>query len=115
MFVWYLTIGAVLMFSLLVFFPNHNQQSYGHLDHSPRYNGGGSSIGEYYIFQAMDPEYAKPKEPVDIHFSIQDRDGRDVKNVTSMVEIYSQKTGERLQVYPWTARDTGDFNLEFVF
>lgn len=92
-----------------------NDQAYGHLEHTPRYNGGGTSIGNYYIYQSMEPEYAKPGDPVTIHFSIQDRNGRDVQNVTTLVEIYSQKTGKQVQVYPWTERENGDFELNYSF
>ncbi len=109
----YLIFGLMTVIFLLVI--SDYQQSYSHLEHSPRYNGGGTSIGNYYIYQAMEPEYAKPNETVNIHFSIQNRAGKDIQNITSMVEIYSQKTGERVQVFPWTKRDTGDFGVNFSF
>ena len=63
----------------------------------------------------MEPEYAKPGDPVTIHFSLQDRNGRDIQNVTTLVEIYSQKTGKQIQVYPWTERENGDFELDYSF
>src|SRR5207247_1639857 len=48
-------------------------------------------------------------------FSIQDGNGNDVYNVLTMVEIYAEKSGERLKVYPWTQRDSGDFSIYYTF
>ena len=108
-------ISSVIMSILSLLSISINDQTYGHLEHTPRYNGGGTSIGDYYIYQSMEPEYAKPGDPVTIHFSLQDRNGRDIQNVTTLVEIYSQKTGKQIQVYPWTERENGDFELDYSF
>jgi hypothetical protein len=32
-----------------------------------------------------------------------------------MIEVYSESTGERTNVYPWTRHNTGDFSLYYVF
>jgi hypothetical protein len=32
-----------------------------------------------------------------------------------MIEIYSDNTGERLKLYPWTHQDTGDFAVYYTF
>lgn len=108
-------LGIALTIIILLFFISDYPQSYSHLEHSPRYNGGGTSIGSYYIYEAMEPEYAKPKESTNIHFSIQDKNGRDIENIKSLVEIYSQKTGKLIHVYPWTERNSGDFGIGYSF
>jgi hypothetical protein len=69
---------------------------------------------KYYVLQQLEPEYAKSNEPSKIMFSIQDKNGKDVYDVTVMVEIYSIN-GERVFVFPWTTLETGDFNIPFVF
>jgi len=91
--------------------------SFAHLSHTPHYNGGSNrdGLGKYYPYMALDPEYAAPREPTQITFSIQDFDGKDVYNVETMVEIYQESTGERVKGFPWTLRDIGDFNLYYVF
>ncbi|MGH9965621.1 MAG: hypothetical protein ACRD8W_01815 [Nitrososphaeraceae archaeon] len=91
--------------------------SYGHLEHLPHYNGGESRYGsgKYYSYMALDPEYGIAKEPSRIEFSIQDFDAKDVYNVTTMVEIYETSSGERLDIFPWTFRDIGDFILYYTF
>jgi hypothetical protein len=38
-------------------------------------------MGRYYAYQALDPEYAKPKQPTAILFSVQDYSGNDVHNI----------------------------------
>ena len=77
--------------------------------------GSGMGIGDkYYVIQQLEPEYVKPNEPSKIMFSIQDKHGKDVHDVTVMVEIYSIN-GERVLVFPWTTLETGDFNIPYVF
>ena len=91
--------------------------SYAHLTHTPHYNGGSNrdGMGKYYPYMALDPEYATPYKPTQITFSIQDFDGKDVYNIETMVEIYEESTGERVKGFPWTLRDSGDYNLYYVF
>jgi len=72
-------------------------------------------MGKYYPYMALDPEYATPYKPTQITFSIQDFDGKDVYNIETMVEIYEESTGERVKGFPWTLRDSGDYNLYYVF
>jgi hypothetical protein len=86
-----------------------------HFDRFASYNSSGMGIGDrYYVEQQIDPEYVRPNEPSKIMFSIQDKHGKDVRDVTVMVEIYSIN-GERVLVFPWTTLKTGDFSIPFVF
>jgi hypothetical protein len=89
--------------------------AYSHLEHLPHYNGGFSGVGKYYIFQGMEPDYPRPAEPAGIIFSIQDNKGNDMTNVVTMVEIYDEKSGDRLAVFPWTKHEIGDFRLYYTF
>jgi hypothetical protein len=86
-----------------------------HLEHLPHYNGGFSGVGKYYIFQGMEPDYPRPLEPAGIVFSIQDNKGNDMKNIVAMVEIYDEKSGDRIAVFPWTKHEIGDFRLYYTF
>jgi hypothetical protein len=92
--------------------------SHAHLDHLPHYNSGGNrySWGNYSTFIALEPEYGVAEQhPTAIEFSIQDRSGNDVYNVTTMVEIYETATGQRIHVFPWTFQKIGDFILFYTF
>jgi hypothetical protein len=89
--------------------------AYSHLEHLPHYNGGFSGVGKYYIFQGMEPDYPRPAEPAGIVFSIQDNKGNDLTNVVTMVEIYDERSGDRLAVFPWTKHEIGDFRLYYTF
>ena len=104
---------VALFFSGLVYvlLPRSNAH-FGHLTH---YNTGGVGVGKYYINEEIEPEYTPPGQPAKISFSIQDTEGNDVYNVVTMVEVYSENTGERTIVYPWTKHDTGDFSVYYVF
>jgi hypothetical protein len=88
--------------------------AFAHLDHLPHYNGNESHTEHYFIHQALDPEYAAPGEPAAVLFSIQDGNGKDVPNVETMVEIYASD-GQRLQAFPWTKYDVGDFTVYYTF
>src|SRR5919198_1572546 len=89
--------------------------AYAHFEHLSHYNTGGIGVGNYYVNEAVEPEYISPREPGKILFSIQDYNGNDVYNVDTMIEIYSDNTGERLKLYPWTHQDTGDFAVYYKF
>jgi hypothetical protein len=89
--------------------------AFSHLEHLPHYNGGFSGVGKYYIFQGMEPDYPRPAEPAGIVFSIQDNKGNDMTNIATMVEIYDEKSGDRIAVFPWTRHDVGDFRLYYAF
>ena len=88
---------------------------YAHFEHFPHYNNRGGQVGPYYAYEALEPEYAGPNEPVAVMFSVQDRDGRDTYNIHTMVEIYSATTGERLEAWPWTRQEIGDFQVFYNF
>jgi hypothetical protein len=89
--------------------------AYAHFEHLTHYNTGGIGVGKYYVNEAVEPEYIRPREPGKILFSIQDYNGNDVQNIDTMIEIYSDNTGERLKLYPWTHQDTGDFAVYYTF
>jgi hypothetical protein len=111
----YLLILLLIFISLSTFIPD--LVSNAHLSHTPHYNGGSNrdGIGKYYPYMALDPEYAAPDEPTQIIFSVQDFDGNDVYDIETMVEIYQERTGERVKGFPWTVRDIGDFSLYYAF
>jgi hypothetical protein len=90
-------------------------KSYAHFDHFSLYNGRGDQIGSFYVYEALDPDYAQPGEPTSIMFSIQDKEGNDISDVNTMVEVYSGRSGERIQAYPWTKQKSGDFEVRYVF
>lgn len=90
-------------------------ETYAHSDHRAHYNGREDRVGPYAIFQSLEPEYASRGEPVAIELSVQDREGRHVYNVATMIEIYSAVTGERLYSTPWTMREISDFEVFYTF
>jgi len=89
--------------------------AYAHFEHFTHYNNRGEEIGPYYAYEALEPEYAGPGEPVAVMFSVQDNNGHDTYNIYTMVEIYSSITGERLEAWPWTRQQTGDFQVFYTF
>jgi len=101
----------LLVSSVLSFIP----KSYAHFDHFSAYNGGGDRVGTFNVYEALDPDYARPGETTRIMFSVQDRDGKDVSDVNTMIEIYSASSGERIQTFPWTKQRSGDFEVSYVF
>ncbi len=106
---------AVLLTALLaLMFAASIPVAYGHFDHFAHYNARGGGVGEYYVFMQLEPDYTPPGEPAAILFSVQDRDGRDTYNIQTMVEVYAS-SGDRLQAYPWTMRETGDFEAYYTF
>jgi len=89
--------------------------AYAHFEHLGHYNNRGGAVGPYYAYEALEPDYAGPNEPVAVMFSVQDRDGQDTHNIRTMVEIYSARTGERLEAWPWTEQEIGDFQVFYNF
>jgi len=108
-------IGSACLLSTSDQISIHTAQA--HLEHLPHYNAGESRIGygDYISFMALDPDYGTIDYPTKITFSIQDFDGKDVYNLSTMVEIYDSVTGKRVHVFPWTFRDVGDFDLYYQF
>jgi hypothetical protein len=104
-------IPALLVVSLLAC---SAVPAYAHFEHFSHYNGRGDGIGPYYVYEALEPDYAAPDEPVAIMFSVQDHDGRDTYNLETMVEVYAS-SGERLKAFPWTKQDVGDFAVFYTF
>lgn len=104
-------IPALLVVSLLAC---SAVPAYAHFEHFSHYNGRGDGIGQYYVYEALEPDYAAPDEPVAIMFSVQDHDGRDTYNLETMVEVYAS-SGERLKAFPWTKQDVGDFAVFYTF
>ena len=110
-----LFIMVSLAFSIYSSIPIPFFTANAHIDRFASYNSSGMGIGDkYYVIQQLEPEYVKPNEPSKVMFSIQDKHGKDVHDVTIMVEIYSIN-GERVLVFPWTTLETGDFDIPFVF
>lgn len=106
-----MNIPALLVVSLLVI---SAVPAYAHFEHFSHYNGRGDGVGPYYVYEALEPDYAAPDEPAAIMFSVQDHDGRDTYNLETMVEIYAS-SGERLKAFPWTKQDVGDFTVFYTF
>ncbi|MGI0035175.1 MAG: hypothetical protein ACRD98_04835 [Nitrososphaera sp.] len=107
--------AALLLTALLAsIFAASIPVAYGHFDHFAHYNARGGGVGEYYVFMQLEPDYTPPDEPAAIQFSVQDREGRDTRNIETMVEVYAS-SGERLQAYPWTVHETGDFEVFYTF
>jgi hypothetical protein len=91
--------------------------AFGHLPHTPHYNGGSNrdGVGNYYPYMALDPEYTPAKTPTQIMFSIQDFNGNDVYNIKTMVEIYEDITEKRIKSFSWTLHPIGDFEYYYTF
>ena len=100
---------AVLLLAIVSAAP-----AYAHFDHLSHYNSRGDGVGDYYIYGALEPDYAAPNEPTAMMFSVQDHDGRDTYNIETMVEVYAS-SGERIKAFPWTKQDVGDFQLFYTF
>lgn len=88
--------------------------AHAHLDHIPHYNGNEAHTEHYFVYQALEPEYAAPGSPTAMIFSIQDSKGNDLRNVEAMVEVYSPAEG-RVFALPWTKYDVGDFSTYYTF
>jgi hypothetical protein len=110
---------VIVSFFFLIYLINNFsavQFADGHFDHLAHNNAAGFGISEnYYVNEQTDPEFPKPNELSQIQFSVQDRNGHDVKNIIVMVEIYYSSGQQRIAVFPWTTLATGDFNIPFVF
>jgi hypothetical protein len=101
----------IFIFSLLILpfvFPN----SYAHLEQS---SSGGVMQGNYFSYIGFDPRNPAPNEHVEIIFSIQDKNGNDMHDIETMVEIYSDSMEKRIFYEPWNFQDIGDFEIPFVF
>jgi hypothetical protein len=110
----FIVLVAFIALLLLPFFYSTGS-AYAHFEHFAHYNNRGDEVGQYYAYEQLDPEYAGPNAPVAIMFSVQDHDGHDTYNIDTMVEIYSAKTGERLEAWPWTKQEIGDFQVFYNF
>ena len=108
--VFFIAMAVIILLPLSSIIP-----AYAHFEHFTHYNNRGDELGRYYAYEALEPEYAPPNEPVAVMFSIQDGYGHDVYNIDTMVEIYSAVTGERLQAWPWTRQEIGDFQVFYNF
>lgn len=107
--------AAVLALALVVIITaSAAPAAFAHFDHFTHYNARGGGVGEYYVYLQLEPDYTAPKEPAAVMFSVQDGDGRDTRNIETMVEVYAS-SGERLQAYPWTKQDIGDFQVFYTF
>ena len=88
-----------------------------HLDHLPHFNSGGNryGYGDHISYISIEPEYGTTDYPSMLTFSVQDFDGNDIYNITTMVEIYDSISGKRIHLFPWTFREIGDFHLYYQF
>jgi hypothetical protein len=111
------TTGLIFSLLLLLLVPLSSliTPAFAHFEHFTHYNNRGSQLGQYYAYEALEPEYAGPNEPVAIMFSIQDQAGRDIYNIDTMVEVYSAATGQRIEAWPWTRQEIGDFEVYYNF
>ena len=105
---------AIVLLAVALSFLATIVPAFAHFDHLAHYNARGGGVGDYYVYLQLDPDYTKPSEPAAIMFSVQDNDGHDTRNIETMTEVYAS-TGERLQVFPWTKQDVGDFELFYTF
>ena len=89
----------------------------GPLDHLPHFNSGGNryGYGGHISYIALEPEYGTTEHPSQITFSVQDFEGNDIYNISTMVEIYDSTNGNRTHVFPWTFRDVRDIHLYYQF
>lgn len=109
------SISAIIIVVLATTLFTSAPAAYAHFGHLPHYNSRGAVIGPYYAYEALDPEYAGPSQPVAMLFSVQDLAGHDTYNINAMVEVYSGETGDRLAAFPWTKEDIGDFQIFYNF
>jgi len=110
-------IFSLILFCPLIIFLSFSSFNYAdaHFSHLAHINAGGFGISEkYYVNEQTDPEEPIPNQLAQIQFSIQDRNGQDVHNITALVEVYASN-GTRLSVFPWTKLDIGDFSVPFIF
>ncbi|MDQ3836470.1 MAG: hypothetical protein M3270_06005 [Thermoproteota archaeon] len=110
-----LTYFIVLIGILLLPLSSFVVPAQAHFEHFTHYNNRGDQVGPYYAYEALEPEYAGPNEPVAVMFSVQDDSGHDVYNIDTMVEIYSAASGQRIEAWPWTRQDIGDFQVFYTF
>lgn len=106
--------AAITLLAVALSFLSALVPAYAHFEHFSHYNARGDGLGDYYVYLQLEPDYTKPGEPAAIMFSVQDGDGRDTHNLETMVEVYAA-SGERLQAFPWTKEDVGDFNIFYTF
>ena len=102
------------LFIITIFGISFIPPSFSHLEHLPHNNGGGEALNKYYVNQALEPDFAKPGEPTEILFSIQDWDGNDVYDIKTMTEIY-KPNGERIRIIPWSNQIIGDLEIPYTF
>jgi hypothetical protein len=106
--------AAITLLAVALTFLAAAAPAYAHFDHLAHYNARGGGVGDYYVYLQLDPDYTAPQEPAAVMFSVQDREGRDTQDIETMVEIYAS-SGDRLQAFPWTKQDVGDFELFYTF
>lgn len=100
----------ILLFSIIIFSSIPN--SFAHLEHS---SAGDKILGKYLIYIGLEPSIPKPTQPTEIIFSVQDKDGNDVYDIETMVEIYYNIKETRVYVSPWMEQEIGDFSIPYTF
>ncbi len=105
-------ITSILFFALFFLTSSSLTNVYAHLEQS---SSGGVMEGKYYSFIGFEPRNPIPGESTKIFFSIQDKDGNDLYDIETMVEIYSANMEKRLFYEPWNKQSIGDFEIPFIF
>ena len=105
-----ITLIFLLLFSLIIF--SSIPKSFAHLEHS---SAGNKFLGKNLIYIGLEPGNPQPNQPTEIVFSVQDKNGNDVYDIETMVEIYYGIKETRVYVSPWIEQETGDFSTTYTF
>ena len=105
-------IKLIIFSFLLLLLSSYIPDSYAHLEQS---SSGGVMEGDYFSYIGFVPRNPSPDENTKIIFSIQDKNGNDVYDIETMVEIYSTNMNKRIFYEPWKSQTIGDFEIPFVF
>ena len=100
----------LILFSIIIFSSIPN--SFAHLEHS---SAGDKILGKFIIYIGLEPSIPKPTQPTEIIFSVQDKNGNDLYDIETMVEIYHNIKETRVYVSPWTEQEIGDFSIPYTF
>jgi len=97
---------------LLFLTPFLGVSSFGHLEQS---SSGGAMEGKFFTEIGFEPRNPNQNMPTKILFSIQDKNGDHIRDLQTMVEVYSPDSTKRLFLDSWTIQDTSDFEVLYNF